>query len=1535
MTNNDQGINWEDYIDCIFVISIDYTNSSSTILGTFFSKNYFVIDNDNNTIKGTDIIYKQKTDQEKYIDGDTSNIPTGSTIFFVKTSKEIKKNFTSDDAIYKLIGYSSIQIENNKDEITGITKIQKVNNFNPPSSLTGTQITTIDDATINSRSNNLLTKLKSIKESLDKLTSIKDLLNPSQIMTGGAPDKDNFKKVIDYFQEFVNIFITDSIIFQINSLNAEQINKLFDNEFNDITINKFNDITINDNPVIYNRNDIKPILFDHIYSNCYDKYVNLDVVVSNEEHLPRYATDPAINDIATKFYLFTENTTMFNKIKNDTDIFNNIFNKIIPNTGSNTGSQKIHLYYVANSFQNFYTNHYSAIVNTRYFNGIIDNIYNIINDITDNFTKKIIITSSTQTITSSTQTITMIDIIKSLHDAKNDDFRIELSNYLKENASNKIITYLKINNFEKEQYNQRFNILIKDTLGETDTKKQNAMIVEYNDHNFPYYIKNNGSIVLNETELNKNTDFQINSQTKQLTVNKYKNEYFFGNYSQIFKPDLSNEKIAEQMDVIINQIDSGKPVFMLGYGASGSGKTSSLIYFNKGKDQEKEGILIHLCKKLKDRGYDKIEVTAKEYFIVNKENGSQPYCQGNNQLDDPIVCQDSDPYLFTYDNSKSTFTLNENTNHIHTTKHKYRFPNDNSETKTFEKGESIGNVMIYLIDQDRFVKATTNNPQSSRSHSMVYLKLTKTNANTNAKTNANTNAKTNANDIGYIIIGDYAGVENKFTCENASTIMDFLEKKRDCDNINKNECTPYYSNEFMIDNNDDKKHDTFHDENYGFIYDEKVDEKDGVEKVGVEKVGDKKVGDKKVDDEKVGVEKVGDKKVDDEKDGFEKDGFENKSFRTMIDDFVKKNQNNQVINILYNICIMEENKKYEKYGIYNNNEKHGNIVDIFHNFLRNDTTLLTKFHKNMETFFKKIHNINSTTINDLNIFKDINKKLGEINKKRRGGTKKKTPKKNTSKIEMLTKLLTKVDDLNTLEKLKTRIIDITNSTQLNNITNSEYLTINQDQNQDFKISYDPSKDEEFIDYFHKYKAKEIHDASIIAIYKSVHSVSVIHNTVIPNTVDKSVRNIFKNIFTENDEIKPIYVNTSKQLTTNTNNTKMKPIDVKNYRTAVQDHFEKDLNAKISEINNKNENNKNNHILSFFTNGNYVEINYTQLKQKYDSIMKGVTILNSIKNSFLENLFPNENYTIEEIKKIMELFLKDFLNIINFINDIYKRLDYGKIICSNRVFEGEFINKSLQDIRNTIKDIITVKSEGIVFNSPDYIDICLKQYCPTHTDCFKTPSLKEKYDNIDSVLIRSIYEYLKKDQEKEYTVKDFYKDILVSVFCVFNISREANNPPSVPYIDINLLKIHMAIYEKTKEESVKNETMEKIKSELDRLYYKLNHGKKVQDDTTTYTDETTFEQNQVSVILNSDEYNKIYTKTNYEISNLKKFIETIDNNNAISAIGTLEFLDQIAKYNTANTICSRLDALSLHALSPEAIQNYKDTRRFGDLYQKIQ
>ena len=46
----------------------------------------------------------------------------------------------------------------------------------------------------------------------------------------------------------------------------------------------------------------------------------------------------------------------------------------------------------------------------------------------------------------------------------------------------------------------------------------------------------------------------------------------------------------------------------------------------------------------------------------------------------------------------------------------------------------------------------------------------------------------------------------------------------------------------------------------------------------------------------------------------------------------------------------------------------------------------------------------------------------------------------------------------------------------------------------------------------------------------------------------------------------------------------------------------------------------------------------------------------------------------------------------------------------------------------------------------------------------------------------------------------------------------------------------------------------------------------------------------------------YTLSPKDFRFFNKLIECIDNNNAISAIGTLEFLDQISKYHTTNTIC---------------------------------
>ena len=74
--------------------------------------------------------------------------------------------------------------------------------------------------------------------------------------------------------------------------------------------------------------------------------------------------------------------------------------------------------------------------------------------------------------------------------------------------------------------------------------------------------------------------------------------------------------------------------------------------------------------------------------------------------------------------------------------------------------------------------------------------------------------------------------------------------------------------------------------------------------------------------------------------------------------------------------------------------------------------------------------------------------------------------------------------------------------------------------------------------------------------------------------------------------------------------------------------------------------------------------------------------------------------------------------------------------------------------------------------------------------------------------------------------------------------------------------------------------------------------------------TTFKNNQINTIITSDQYKIIYkflknykNETVVNITTIEKFIQIVDGNNAVSAIGTLEFTDQIAKYNTTQTICN--------------------------------
>jgi hypothetical protein len=312
---------------------------------------------------------------------------------------------------------------------------------------------------------------------------------------------------------------------------------------------------------------------------------------------------------------------------------------------------------------------------------------------------------------------------------------------------------------------------------------------------------------------------------------------------------------------------------------------------------------------------------------------------------------------------------------------------------------------------------------------------------------------------------------------------------------------------------------------------------------------------------------------------------------------------------------------------------------------------------------------------------------------------------------------------------------------------------------------------------------------------------------------------------------------------------------------------------------------------------------------------------------------------------------------------------------NRLKEGDFINASLKDLRDTIQDIIGVKNADAIDIVPNFIDICLSDYCPKYNNCFKqTNNSTLNYTQIKSVLIRSIFNKLYPNANSsgkiEEYIKLFYREIQICAFCVFNMSRErANNPPPVPYIDINSIKtfyyLHSdVIYDDATIYNFKHPTVEsqneiqyptkpdkkyvlnirntfyteclKLINIIDNKYNgyntitidgkpELDNGRSTMistiqkdakyksfknfvnnqlkqfvaeiNDPSRNTRKSIFENKDVEntpvIDINKNAYDEIFTN----------FIEMIDNTNAISSVGTLEFMDQITKFNQTNILCT--------------------------------
>jgi hypothetical protein len=342
--------------------------------------------------------------------------------------------------------------------------------------------------------------------------------------------------------------------------------------------------------------------------------------------------------------------------------------------------------------------------------------------------------------------------------------------------------------------------------------------------------------------------------------------------------------------------------------------------------------------------------------------------------------------------------------------------------------------------------------------------------------------------------------------------------------------------------------------------------------------------------------------------------------------------------------------------------------------------------------------------------------------------------------------------------------------------------------------------------------------------------------------------------------------------------------------------------------------------------------------KINNLYKSVDKLNDIFNIY--------NLPQVEFNNLKTNIFKphgSFPNLLELIKDLEIetscRTGNSNVICENRREEGYFINNSLTKVREVIKKILFEKNKESINITPNFIDICFKNYCPHRKNCFSFDTFgnQQTPNKTGSVIFDEIYKELQ-PQKGYKTPQEMYKNIIISIFCVFNISRGANNPPPTPYLDINKFK---SIYyfenmfsgngfEKNQKEFIdQGERIIKMISET--FKDKVADLQTIKSPSTPNNTIFTLFVKVITYMKEPSNINKVQQTYNTSYKTyVKELIDMIDNNNAVSAIGTLEFIDQITKFNTIKNTCVANDD---KYLQPYLLENFEQTNVMEPLYEK--
>ena len=316
-------------------------------------------------------------------------------------------------------------------------------------------------------------------------------------------------------------------------------------------------------------------------------------------------------------------------------------------------------------------------------------------------------------------------------------------------------------------------VKIRDSTGESEKQHPfNPNFLFYIDEELkdqPQKAYDNKPLSLFYSNTEGNEPFKINEG--ESSEPSYDNHASFGNFTKILH-NVSNQEYATHMTEVENILKDGKNVCLIGYGCSGSGKTSTLIHFaNNGV--EEEGAVSQMLSKIK--GLAKVKVTISEIFqdLIGPDTTSTSTTPIS---ESPFEKELSKLFIDQYEESPGSnskyksniVTLEKVKDVVFSKKTNDQLTCDNEVTwnpnvsekfqsyksqlfgeSSIAPGTSLSAVLKRLITENRLQAPTPNNPQSSRSHVIVKIELTLLEP-----------SKTSN-----LYICDFAGVENKFDYE--------------------------------------------------------------------------------------------------------------------------------------------------------------------------------------------------------------------------------------------------------------------------------------------------------------------------------------------------------------------------------------------------------------------------------------------------------------------------------------------------------------------------------------------------------------------------------------------------------------------------------------------------------------------------------------------------------------------------------------------------------------------------------------------------